>query len=156
MIRQFGGLRPNALSIIIALRCGERRFATPSGNLGGHLTGRGHPLLVYVDPDAPLRRHVKAIFRGEYVVESVATVEDLHYVMEPAVAIINLSDATEPQAVWNTLTSRWPTVPAVAVLTAEAAIKRDREALWALGPASIVVNPYSPDAIRRGVAAALS
>jgi hypothetical protein len=44
----------------------------------------------------------------------------------------------------------------VVVLTKKAAIKQDREALWALGPASIVVNPYSPDALRRGVVAALS
>ena len=120
------------------------------------MTERGHPLLVYVDPDAPLRRHVKAIFRGAYVVESVATVEDLHYVMEPAVAIINLSDATDPQPVWDRLTGRWPSAPAVVVLTKEASIKRDRKALWALKPASIVVNPYAPDALRRGVVVALS
>ncbi len=46
-------------------------------------------------------------------------------------------------------------VPVVVVLSADAAIERDREVLWALGPA-IVVNPLAPGALRRAVAAALS
>ena len=120
------------------------------------MTGRGHPLLVYIDADAALRRFALTTFRDEYTVESVATVDDVHSVIEPAVAIINLSDAADPQTVWDRLTGRWPSAPAVVVLTKQAAIKRDREALWALEPASIVVNPYSPDALRRGVVAALS
>jgi hypothetical protein len=120
------------------------------------MTERGHPLLVYVDSDAALRRLAVTTFRDEYIVESVATVEDVHSVIEPAVAIINLSDATDPQPVWDRLTGRWPSAPAVVVLTKEASIKRDRKALWALKPASIVVNPYAPDALRRGVVVALS
>ena len=88
--------------------------------------------------------------------EAVASVEDMDDRMEPAVAIINLSDTTDPQPIWDRLCRQWPTVPAMMVLTTEAAIEQDREALWALGPASIVVNPFSPDAMRRGVAAALA
>ncbi len=135
---------------------GERAFDGTVWDVGDEMTGRGHPLLVYVDADAALRRFAVTTFRDEYIVESVATVEEIHSVIEPAVAIINLSDATDLQPVWDGLTGRWPSVPAVVVLTKEAAIKRDREALWALGPASIVVNPYSPEAMRRGVVAALS
>jgi hypothetical protein len=131
-------------------------FGAAVWDVGDEMTGRGHPLLVYVDPDPALRRFAVTTFRGEYIVESVATVEEIHSVIEPAVAIINLSDATDPQPVWDRLTGRWPSAPAVVVLTKKAAIKQDREALWALGPASIVVNPYSPDALRRGVVAALS
>jgi hypothetical protein len=44
----------------------------------------------------------------------------------------------------------------VVVLSSEAAVGLDREALWVLGPASIVVNPLAPGALRNAVAAALS
>ncbi len=116
----------------------------------------GYPHLVYVDSDPAMRRLADATFRGEYIVEAVASVEEMHDDIEPAVAVINLSDETDPQPVWDRLTGRWPTVPAVVVLTTEAAIEKDREVFWALDPASIVVNPFSPDAMRRGVTAALS
>ena len=120
------------------------------------MTRTGYPLLVYVDSDPALRRLADATFGDEYIVESVASVEDLGGEIEPAVAVINLSDAADPRPVWDQLTHRWPTVPTVVVLTTEASADQDREALWALGPASIVVNPFSPDAMRRGVAVALS
>ena len=120
------------------------------------MTVPGYPLLLYVDSDAALRRLADATFRGEYIVEAVASVEEMHDGIEPAVAVINLSDETDPRPVWDRLTGRWPMVPAVVVLTTEAAIEKDREAFWALDPASIVVNPFSPDAMRRGVTAALS
>ncbi len=72
-------------------------------------------------------------------------------------AVINLSDAADPKPVWDQLTHQWPTVPVVVVvLTTGASADQDREALWALGPASVVVNPFSPDAMRRGVVVALS
>ncbi len=116
----------------------------------------GHPVLAYVDADPALRRFADTTFRGEYIVEAVASVEDMDDRIEPTVAIINLSDTTDPQPIWDQLCRQWPSVPAVMVLTTEAAIERDREALWALGPASIVVNPFSADALRRGVAAALA
>ncbi len=117
---------------------------------------RGHPLLVYVDADSRLRRFATTTFRDEYTVEAVASVADVHSVLDPAVAIINLSDAVDPQATWDRLTRRWPTVPTVIALTTTAAIERDRETFWALRPAAMVVNPGSADALRRGVAAALS
>jgi len=116
----------------------------------------GYLLLLYVDSDPGLRRLADATFGDEYIVESVASVEDLGGDIEPAVAVINLSDAADPKTVWDQLTHRWPTVPTVVVLTTEASADQDREALWALGPASVVVNPFSPDAMRRGVAVALS
>ncbi len=116
----------------------------------------GYPLLLYVDSDPALRRLADATFRDEYVVESVASIEDMADGIDPAVVVINLSDTADPKPVWDQLTNRWPTVPAVVVLTPEAAADQDHEALWELGPAAIVVNPFSPDAMRRGVAAALS
>ena len=114
------------------------------------------PPLLYVDPDATQRDFADAVFRGEYVVESGASIEDLHDRADAAVILINLSDAADPNLVWQKLTNRWPSVPVVVVLSADAAIERDREVLWALGPASIVVNPLAPGALRRAVAAALS
>ena len=120
------------------------------------MTVPGHRQLVYVDSDPALRRLADATFRGEYIVESAASVEDLDDGIEPEVAMINLSDTAHPQPIWDSFCQQWPTVPVVIVLTMEAAIELDREALWALGPASMVVNPFSPDAMRRGVAAALS
>ena len=116
----------------------------------------GYPLLLYVDSDPGLRRLTDATFGDEYIVESVASVEDLGGDIEPAVAVINLSDAADPRPVWDQLTHQWPTVRTVVVLTTEASADQDREALWALGPASVVVNPFSPDAMRRGVVVALS
>ncbi len=116
----------------------------------------GYPLLLYVDSDPALRRLADATFHNEYIVESVASVEDTGGDIEPAVVVINLSHVADPRPVWDQLTYLWPTVPAVVVLTTEAAADQDQEALWELGPASIVVNPFSPDAMRRGVAAALS
>ncbi len=120
------------------------------------MTVPGHRQLVYVDSDPVLRRLADATFRGEYIVESAASVEDLDDRIEPEVAMINLSDTAYPQPIWDSFCQQWPTVPVVIVLTTEAAAERDREALWALGPASMVVNPFSPDAMPRGVAAALS
>jgi DNA-binding response OmpR family regulator len=112
--------------------------------------------LLYVDADATQRDFAAAVFRGEYVVESGASIEELHDRADAAVILINLSDAADPNLVWQKLTNRWPSVPVVVVLSADAAIERDREVLWALGPASIVVNPLAPGALRRAVAAALS
>jgi len=81
----------------------------------------GYPLLLYVDLDPALRRLADATFRDEYVVESVASVEDMGGDIEFAVAVINLSHAADPKPVWDQLTHRWPTVPVVMVLTPEAA-----------------------------------
>ena len=120
------------------------------------MTGRGHPMLVYVESDPRLRRLAAATFKDEYTVEAVPTVDDVHCVVDPAVAIINLSESTDPGTTWDRLTRRWPAVPTVIVLSTEAAIERDREAFWALKPAAIVVNPDSAETMRRGVAAALS
>ncbi len=64
----------------------------------------GYPLLLYVDSDPALRRLADAIFGDEYIVESVASVEDLGGDIEPAVAVINLSDAAGPRPVWDQLT----------------------------------------------------
>ena len=114
------------------------------------------PPLLYVAADATQRDFADAVFRGEYVVESGASIEDLHDRDDAAVILINLSDAADLNLVWQKLTNRWPSVPVVVVLSADAAIERDREVLWALGPASIVVNPLAPGALRRAVAAALS
>ncbi len=47
-----------------------------------------------------------ATFGDEYIVESVASVEDLGGEIEPAVAVINLSDAADPKPVWDQLTHR--------------------------------------------------
>ena len=120
------------------------------------IAGTGFPLLLYVDSDPALRRLADAMFHDEYIVESVASVEDMSADIEPAVVAINLSDVADPKPVLDRLRHRWPTVPTVVVLTTEAAAEQDHEALWELGPASIVVNPYSPEAMRRGVAEALS
>ncbi len=120
------------------------------------IAGTGYPLLLYVDSDPGLRRLADAIFHDEYLVESAASVEAMSADIEPAVVVINLSDVADPKPIWARLRHRWPTVPTVVVLTTEAAAEQDHEALWALGPASIVVNPFSPEAMRRGVAAALS
>ena len=116
----------------------------------------GHPLLIYVDADSRLRRFAAATFRDDYIVEAAATVADVHCMMDPAVAIINLSDAVDPRANWDQLTRRWPAVPTVIVLTTEAALKSDREDFWALQPAAMVINPHVADALQRGVHAALS
>lgn len=113
--------------------------------------------MLYIDPD-PTRRHlVDAILRGDYVVEPVASMEDLHDDdMELAVIVINLSTATDPKSTWEELRRRWPTVPVVVALSADALAERDHEALWALGPACIAVNPFAPGALRRAVDTALS
>lgn len=50
---------------------------------------------------AALRRLAKATFRDDYIAEAVATVADVHTVIDPAVAIINLSDAVDPQTTWD-------------------------------------------------------
>ena len=123
------------------------------------MTTSGYPLMLYVDSDPRLRRLADVTFRGEYIVESIASVDDMDGIdsrLEPVVAVVNLSESTDPSQIWDRLCQQWPTVPAVMVLTIEAAIEQDREVLWALGPASIVVNPFSGDAMRRGVATALS
>jgi hypothetical protein len=39
-------------------------------------------------------------------VEAVASVEEIYDGIEPAVAVINLSDETDPQPVWDRLTRR--------------------------------------------------
>jgi CheY-like chemotaxis protein len=128
----------------------------PAGQVSDEMTVPGYPLLLYVDSDPALRRLADATFRTEYIVEAVASVEETYDGIEPAVAVINLSDEADPQRVWDILTERWPMVPAVVVLTTEAAMEKDREAFWALEPASMVVNPFSPDAMHRGVTVALS
>ena len=128
----------------------------PAGQVRDEMTVFGYPLLLYVDSDPALRRLADATFRAEYIVEAVASVEEMYDGIEPAVAVINLSDEADPQRVWDILTERLPMVPAVVVLTTEAAIEKDREAFWALEPASMVVNPFSPDAMHRGVTLALS
>jgi DNA-binding response OmpR family regulator len=116
----------------------------------------GYLPLLYVDPEATQRDFADAVFRGEYAVESAASIEEVDDRVEVAVIVINLSDAADPNPAWEKLTHRWPSVPVVVVLSSEAASERDREALWALGPASIVVNPLAPGALRHAVAAALS
>lgn len=155
--RQFVRLHRTALLTIIVLNCvSERSWPhRRCGGWGNKMAERGRPLLLYVDSDPVLRRLANATFRGEYVVESVATVDDVHNVIEPAVALINLSDSLNPRSAWNRLTHRWPTVPAVMLLSTEA-VERNRETFWAMEPAAMVINPDSSDAMRRGVAAALS
>ncbi len=153
---QLWGLPADALLAIIVLSW-VRGFWGVTGWAGeDEMTVPGYPILLYVDSDPVLRRSADATFRGEYIVEAVASVEEVQDGIEPAVAVINLSDETNPQPVWDRLTERWPMVPAVVVLTTEAAIEKDRETFWALDPASMVVNPFSRDAMRRGVTAALS
>ncbi len=154
--RHLWGLPSDALSAIIVLSW-VRGFFGATGWAGeDEMTVPGYPLLLYVDTDPAMRRLADATFRGEYIVEAVASVEEMHDGIEPAVVVINLSDETDPQPVWDRLKGRWPTVPTVVVLTTEAGIEKAREALWALDPSSIVVNPFAPDAMRRGVTVALS
>ncbi len=50
---------------------------------------------------AALRRLAKATFLDDYIAEAVATVADVHTVIDPAVAIMNLSDAVDPQTTWD-------------------------------------------------------
>ena len=69
----------------------------------------GYPLL-YVDADLGLRRLADGTFGDGYIVESVASGEDLGGDIEPAVTVINLSDTADPKPVWDQLTHRWPTV----------------------------------------------
>lgn len=113
-------------------------------------------MLVYVDANSRLRRLVAATFRHSYIVETAASVADVHCMIDPVVVMINLSDNPFPQQSWERLTDRWPAVPAVIVLTTEAAIRSGREAYWALQPAAMVVNPDSADALERVVQVALS
>jgi hypothetical protein len=124
--------------------------------MSGMTTLPGYRPLLYVDPEATQRDFADAVFRGEYAVESVASIEEVDDRVEVAVIVINLSDAADPNPAWEKLTHRWPSAPVVVVLSSEAAVGLDREALWVLGPASIVVNPLAPGALRNAVAAALS
>jgi hypothetical protein len=124
--------------------------------VSGMTTLPGYRPLLYIDPEATQRDFADAVFRGEYAVESAASIEEADDRVEVAVIVINLSDAADPNPAWEKLTHRWPSVPVVVVLSPEAAVERDREALWALGPASIVVNPLAPGALRHAVTVALS
>lgn len=124
--------------------------------VSGTTTLPGYRPLLYIDPEAIQRDFADAVFRGEYAVESVASIEEVDDRVEVAVIVINLSEAADPNPAWEKLTRRWPSAPVVVVLSSEAAVERDREALWVLGPASIVVNPLAPGALRNAVAAALS
>lgn len=117
---------------------------------------RGQPLLVYVDADSRLRRLVTATFRYDYTVETAASVAEVHCMVDPVALMINLSDDLDPETSWEQLTARWPSIPAVIILTTDAAIRSDCESYWALQPAAMVVNPDSADALERGVQLALS
>ena len=64
------------------------------------MTTSGYPLMLYVDSDPRLRRLADATFRGEYIVESIASVDDMDGIdstLEPAVAVVNLSESTDPR-----------------------------------------------------------
>lgn len=112
--------------------------------------------LVYVDPDEQQRQFADAVLRGDFAVESAASIEDLGASIEAAVVVVNLSEVSDPASIWDTLTERWPSIPVVVVLTPESRTGLDRKDVWTMGAASIVVNPLASGALRGAVSAAVS
>ena len=113
-----------------------------------------HALLLYVEPNAVLRRLGAAILRDVYTVISVASIDDSDSDCEPEVIVLDLSDVAAARSIWGVLTRRWPAVPVVVVTTAAA--ERDIDMLRALGPVAVVVKPFVPDALRQAIAEAVS
>jgi CheY-like chemotaxis protein len=113
-----------------------------------------HTLLLYVEPNAVLRRLGAAILRDVYTVVSVASIDHTDSGYEPEVIVLDLSNVVGARGIWGVLNRRWPAVPVVVVTTAAA--ERDIDMLRALGPAAVVVKPFVPDALRQAIAKAVS
>jgi CheY-like chemotaxis protein len=113
-----------------------------------------HTPLLYVEPNAVLRRLGAAILRDVYAVVSVASINDTDSGCEPEVIVLDLSNVAGARSVWDVVTRRWPAVPVVVVTTA--AGEHDVDMLRALGPAAVVVKPFVPAALRQAIAEAVS
>ncbi len=113
-----------------------------------------HALLLYVEPNAVLRRLGAAILGDAYTVVSVPSIDDTDSGYEPEVIVLDLSNVAGARDIWGMLTRRWPEVPVVVVTTAAA--ERDIDMLRALGPVAVVVKPFVPEALRQAIAEAVS
>lgn len=113
------------------------------------------PVLLYLDPDVDHRCFADAVLRSEHRVVAAESLEVVDEPLDASVIVVDLSHV-DPVATIETVKARWPAAPIVVVLAPDAPLGHDHTSLWELGPASIVVNPLAPGALRDGIAKAVS